>query len=543
MMWVVLCVCLVFGVVIGFGIAHPADAAEAAKPVPRIEHTGDQFRLLVDGRPYLVLGGQSHNSSALNPAALEPVWQALEALHANTAEIPCYWELVEPQPGEFDFRLVDETIAGARRHGLCLILLWFGSWKNGESHYTPEWVKRDRATYPRVIGPRGEETAILSPLSQAARDADARAFAALLDHIRTFDEADRTVIMVQVENEPGFLGTDRDYSEQATGLFNGPVPPELTAHLGQHRDTLSASMRAAWTQAGARSSGTWTEVFGELAPEAFSAWHVARYVNAVAAAGKKAYSLPMYANAWLVEPGGERAGRWPSGGPTEHVLDVWKAAAPSLDVIAPDIYFPKYFEYCAQYTRPDNPLFVPEANFNPFFAAYPFMTLTTFNGIGFTVFGIDDAAQGGGNPRASEFEISYRVLRPLLPLISQYQYTGKLQAFIQGISQGEDWAHTARVGEKTAATVEYTRTFNPEGARGRGLIIELAPDDFVVAGAAFKMNFRALEGPPRDVQIVSIDEGTYEGDQWVPQRRLNGDERHVSFPDSGRILRVRLLRP
>lgn len=514
-------------------------AGESGKPVPRLERAGAQYRLLVDGKPFLILGGQAHNSSASNPDDLEPVWKSLTAIHANTAEVPIYWELIEPEPGRFDFHLIDAIVAGARKNHLRLVLLWFGSWKNGESHYAAEWVKRDRAKYPRVIGARGEETAILSPLSTASRDADARAFAAVMQHLRSIDEADRTVILMQVENETGFLGADRDYSPEATRLFSGPAPAELMSYLDAHRDGLTAGLKAAWAETNYRKSGTWTEVFGLLGPEVFSAWHVARYVDAVTAAGKQAYPLPMYVNNWLINPGNERAGRWPSGGPTVHVLDIWKAAAPNIDLLAPDIYLPKYLETCLEFTRPDNPLFVPEVMPRPHYAANVFLTLARFNGLGFSPFGIDHFAEDGVvTKNAAEFEDSYRTLTPLLPLIARLQYSGKLHSVVQDI----DPAQVIRVGNKLAAVVRFAQPYDPEGPRGRGMIIEMASDNFVVVGARFEVTFHELEGPPREPQIVFIEEGTFEGERWVPTRRLNGDEFHVSFSEKARILRVRLLR-
>jgi beta-galactosidase GanA len=261
-------------------ISASVASAQGGRPIPRLERSGNQYHFLVDGQPFLMLAAQAHNSSATSAQQLEPFWKSLVAIHGNTGEVPLYWELIEPQPAKFDFHLSDDIVAAARRKGLRLVFLWFGTWKNGDMDYTPEWLKRDRATYERVIGARGQEMWIISPVCEAARDADARAFHAVMEHIRSIDEQDRTVIMMQVENETGLVGTDRDYSEEATRLFRGPVPADLIAHLSKNRDNLSASFKAAWAATSFRSSGTWTEVFGGLAPEAFSAWHVARYVDA-----------------------------------------------------------------------------------------------------------------------------------------------------------------------------------------------------------------------------------------------------------------------
>ncbi len=530
-----LCNLLVFLVMPAAGIAQ-----SVSKPIPSIEKTGETFRLMVDGSPYLMLSGQIHNSTTSNADDLDKALDVLAGWHANTAEVPIYWEAIEPKPGQFDFRLVDRAIQAARKRDLHLVLLWFGTWKNGESHYVPEWVKRDKQKYTRVLGSRGEETEIISPLCRAAMDADARAFAALLQHVKSVDEADRTVLMVQVENEPGLLGTDRDYSEAANRLFDARVPKELLSFLESHGRQLSAPMIRVWDKS--PKSGNWKQVFGELAPESFSAWLVSNYVNTVAAAGKHEYPLPMYVNVWLIE-GVERAGRWPSGGATVNVFDIWKAAAPAIDILAPDIYYPKFYDVAAQYTRPDNPLFVPETNFNPYYVGFAYTTFGDFNGIGFSPFGIDDVQRSPtGAAIGAGFEDTYRVLRPLLPLIVHYQYTGKLHPILQGLANGEDWKESIRVGERLAANIDFTATFDPVKGRACGMIIELAPDDFVIMGTGFDVTFRETDGPLRDAQLISIEEGTFQGEQWIPSRRLNGDERHVSLPDKSTVLRVRVAR-
>jgi hypothetical protein len=531
---------LVCGLLPIFIIPVASVAEPASKPIPRIEKTGGFTRLLVDENPYLILGGQVHNSDSANPDDLNKALDVLVGLHANTAEVPIYWEAIEPKPGQFDFGSVDFAVQAARKHDLHLVLLWFGTWKNGESHYVPEWVKRDKQKYTRVQGPRGEDTEVISTLCHAAMEADSHAFAALMQHVKSVDEAERTVVMVQVENEPGMMGTDRDYSETANHLFDQPVPKELLRFLATHNQELSVPMGKVWNKS--PKSGNWKQVFGELAPESFSAWLVSNYVNTVAAAGKHEYPLPMYSNVWLIE-GVERAGKWPSGGATVNAFDIWKAAAPSIDILAPDIYYPKFYDVAAQYSRPDNPLFVPEVNFNPYFAGFAYTTFGYFNGIGFSPFGIDDVQKGG--PSAfigSVFEDTYRVLRPMLPLISHYQNTGKLHPILQGLANGEDWKESIRLGNGLAANIDFTATFDPVKGRACGMIIELAPDDFVVIGTGFDVTFREMEGPLRDAQLISIDEGTFQGEQWMPSRRLNGDERHVSLPDKSTILRVRVAR-
>jgi hypothetical protein len=250
----------------------------------------------------------------------------------------------------------------------------------------------------------------------------------------------------------------------------------------------------------------------------------------------------MYVNVWLIE-GVERAGRWPSGGATVNMFDIWKAAAPAIDILAPDIYYPKYYDVAAQYTRPDNPLFVPETNFIPYFIGFAYTTFGDFNGIGFSPFGIDNAVKSDtGAAISAGFMDTYSVLRPLLPLIARYQYTGKLHPILQGLANGEDWKESIRLGGGLAANIDFTATFDPVKGRASGMMIELAPDDFVVMGTGFNVQFRETEGPLRDAQLISIEEGTFQGEQWIPSRRLNGDERHVSLPEKSTVLRVRVSR-
>jgi hypothetical protein len=520
--------------------------AATERPIPRIDRVEGRFRLLVDGEPFVVLGAQAHNSSASERAALARFFEGVKALGANTAEAPVYWELLEPEPGRYDFRLVDELVGQARRAGVRVVLLWFASWKNGEMHYAPAWVKRDTSTYRRVVGPGGDEREILSPTCAAARDADARAFSALMRHLRATDEAERTVILVQVENETGLMGTDRDYSEEATRLFRSPVPGTLTRYLSEHRGALAPIFDATWAKAGRPAAGTWSELFGEMAAEAFSAWHVGRYADAVAAAGKEAYPLPLYVNAWLINPGDERAGRWPSGGPTLHVLDVWKAAAPHVDFLAPDFYQPKVEEIAALYARPDNPLFVPEIALQPHYAVFAFPILARFDGLGIAPFGVE--APGEGNPADGfrEYARVYRVLKPLLPLVARQQGRGKLHAIVQGVEPRQ----VLRIGSRVALVASFPRPYDLRSAVGGALTVQMAPDDLVVAGCGIDFVVRDLEAPLVDPHqwatrqpVLSIDEGTFEGETWVPGRRLNGDERWVRLPEEGAILRVRLRLP
>jgi beta-galactosidase GanA len=317
--------------------------------VAHLQRKGGRFALIVDGKPFLILGAQINNSSSW-PASMSRVWPALEDMHVNTVEAPVYWEQMEPTPGKFDFSNVDLLVTGARQHHIRLVLLWFGTWKNGQAHYAPEWVKNDPKTYPRVISSYGKVLDVLSPNSQANLEADKHAFAALMRHVRELDGAQGTVIMIQVENESGLIGAVRDYSPAAQKVFDKPVPSTLAKALGAE-------------------GGSWAKVFGPDADERFAAYSIAQYINEVAKAGKAEYPLPMYCNVWVTYPVHALENRdhpspgqeYPSGGPQQGNIDLWKATAPAIDILAPDIYSDDpmfYRQILADYRRDDNALFI-----------------------------------------------------------------------------------------------------------------------------------------------------------------------------------------
>ena len=296
--------------VCGAAVAQQAQVKE--RPIPQVVKKDGRYALMVDGAPFLMLGAQAHNSSGW-PAMLPKVWPAIEYLHANTLEIPVYWEQFEAHPGQFDFSVVDTIITQAREHHVRLDLLWFGTWKNGSQHYMPEWMKADPAKYFHLIDKNGRPADSPSPFCTASQELDIRAFTAFMRHLKAFDPQ-RTVIIVQVENESGTWGSTRDYSPAAQKLFEAPVPAEVLKAMGK--------------PGGAPAN--WQDAFGVEAEVNFHAWAVATYVGKVAAAGKAVYPLPLYANAALrdpIKPGAP--GSYEAGGPTDNVIPIWKVAAPA----------------------------------------------------------------------------------------------------------------------------------------------------------------------------------------------------------------------
>jgi beta-galactosidase GanA len=527
-----------------FLITTACKAQESVGEIPSLVRDGDRTDLLVNGSPFIILGGQAQNSSASTIDDIEVVYRALNAIHANTAEIPLSWNLIEDQPGHFDFHLIDGAIEGARRHHLKLIFLWFGSEKNATLSYVPIWIKTGRKTYFRARDERGEEIKAISPFCQELLKAETLAFSSVMRHVREVDEHDNTVIMVQVENETGLMHTDRDYSEPADQAFSSGTPSDLLKYLEEHRENLMPAMAEAWKQSGYRKSGTWSEVFGDLAPEVFSAWSISRYVDRIAEAGKAEYPLPFYVNVSLMNSGAARAGDWPSGGPTEHILDVWKAIAKHIDLVEPDIYRVDFPTAAVSYRRSDNVLFVPETLFAPYYAPYVFTVIAGMDGIGFSPFGVDLGHLDGQLTSAeSAFEENYRVLQPLLPLIIQNRCRGTLFPIVLNMYRHDSVA--IPLGDSLAAVVHFDETFVADIAahRGGGIIIKLAPTKFIVAGEGFHLDFEELKGIPRNAGYLSIEEGTFQGERWVTKQVLNGDEENTILPPHHpRILLVQLER-
>jgi Domain of unknown function (DUF5597)/Beta-galactosidase len=537
------------------------------RPLPRLVKKDGRFALFVDDAPYLMLGAQVHNSSSW-PATLPKVWPAMEYLNVNTVEMPVYWEQFEPQPGKYDYTIVDTLLTEARQHRVHLVLLWFGTWKNGSQHYMPEWMKLDLVRYPHMVDRDGQAVDSPSPHAAGSLDADKSAFAAFMRHLKETDPQ-RTVIMVQVENEAGSWGSVRDYSPAAQKLFEAAVPLEVLRAM--HVKTASPSPN-------------WQEAFGPDADEYFHAWSVAKYIGQVAAAGKAVYPLPMYANAALRDPFNPghpglpgAPGNYESGGPTDNVIPIWKAAAPALDILAPDDYQndpATYLKVLELYHRDDNALFVPETggpdNARFFFSALGLQT------IGFSPFGMDythraadrSMNQAEGSRPQEDFltpwAMNYRLVGPMQREIARLNFEGKLQAVAE--EQGKvtqtlpfgSWDAVVSIG----AARNNRGAGNPKPA-GRALVAQLKDNQFLVAGYFCRVDFRPagteqqrksqhivegtqqnpsalIDGKWQHRQFLRVEEGIYENGVFKLIRIRNGDETDwgLDFGDEPVVLRV-----
>jgi beta-galactosidase GanA len=505
----------------------------ALNNLPRLVKKENAVQLLVNNEPYLIMGGELGNSSASGSEYMRPVWPKLKQMHLNTVIAPVYWELTEPTEGHFDFSLVDSLIKNARLNQMKLVLLWFGSWKNSMSCYAPAWVKTNAERFPRAIDKNGIQQEIITPFNKNNLEADKKAFARLMQHIKQVDSKQTTVITIQVENEIGMLPGARSYDEAANAAFTQPVPEGLFSYLQKNKNTLAPELKTSWEVNGYKTSGTWEEVFGKAlsTDEIFMAWQYAGYVNEIAKAGKAIYPLPMYVNAALNRPGWQ-PGQYPSGGPVPHLADIWKAAAPAIDLIVPDIYFTDFQHWCDLYTRNDYPLFIPEIRFETGDEAKAFFAFGHYNCLSFSPFSIESTE----HPEKEPIGKTYTILRQVSDLITTYQPTGNVTGFL--LSKDSSAKVVTMGNYRLTVKHDYTLGWSPDAKNDSWplsgcIVIAVAPGEFYVAGTGVVITFESTTNTKR-AGFISVDEGHFENKKWIPGRRMNGDQdhqgRHVRIP-------------
>jgi beta-galactosidase GanA len=529
--------------VAGCSPKKPTAPATAEAPVPSVVEKNGRFALMVDGAPFLMLGVQANNSSNY-PAALAKVWPAVQQLHANTLEIPVAWEQIEPTEGAFDFSYLDTLLKEARAHDTRLVLLWFATWKNTSPSYAPAWVKLDNKRFPRMMTADGKYHYALSPFAKTTLEADKKAFARLMAHLKAADPQ-RTVLMVQVENEPGTYRLVRDHSPAAEKAFNAPVPDALVKKFG-------------------KQPGTWPQVFGKDADEYFHAWAVSSYIEQVAKAGKAEYPLPMYVNAALRDPlKYQDPATYSSGGPTWNVLDIYRIAAPSIFTAAPDIYAHDYVSvmaHIARYTRPDNPLLVVEIGSSQDLSRYIWTVLGN-RGLGFAPFGFDYTDYANFPLGAKKVDAE-----SIAPFATNFKALGGLtrewaklafESDVWGVSEPDDHAAQSIAMGPWTAKVEYrqwqfglpewhTTTELPDGSdkpRGGAMIARLGDGEFLVIGSRARVTISATDPKLADRGIIErAEEGHFDHGKWVFERVWNGDETDygLNFTDKPVVLRVKM---
>ena len=504
-------------------------SAQTASP-PHLEKQGSRSVLLVKNKPFLILGAELHNSSTSNLRYMDTIWPRLVQMNLNTALAPLSWELIEPNEGKFDFSLVDGLIEKARKNKLKLVFLWFASWKNLVSTYAPAWVKNNPERFPLHINKGGERYQMLSAFSAEGMLADSKAFAALMKHIKQVDAVEQTVIMMQVENEVGTSSSERDCSKIANDLYERQVPEKLIDYLTANKSHLIPSFKEVWGNNGFKTKGSWKEIFGEgPSNEIFMSWYLASYISEVIRAGKAEYNIPMYVNAAIGRQNG-KIGTYPSGSPLPFVMDVWRAAAPQLDMLSPDIYFGVFTDFCRTYTQSGNPLFIPETRGGEFGAANLIMAIGNYNAIGFSPFGID----GRFEDTATGIPSVYKALQQLSPLILRSESLSQMTSVSLDTSKKNS----------TLTLGNYQIDCNLQGGPpafnnsslafdnsppGYAIIIQTGKDEFFVAGKNISLQFSLKDNKDKITGIEWAEEGDFNNEVWVPGRRMNGDEIMVSY--------------
>ena len=455
-----------------------------------LQKQGTATQLVVHGMPFLILGGELGNSSAACPQDIERIFPKLKKMGLNTVLVPVYWDLTEPVEGQFDFTLTDKALQQARENDLKIVFLWFGAWKNSMSCYAPLWFKENHKKYPRAYTQSGKPLEIASAFSEAVYEADHHAFSQWMQHIATVDKEEGTVIMIQIENEIGMLEDARDYSREANKIFNAPVPAEFMTYLQKNKKALHPQMLKKWESQGCKKQGNWQEVFGAdiYTDEIFMAWHYAKYVEGLAQTARSIYNIPLYVNA-AMNSRGRKPGEYPSAGPLAHLIDVWHCGAPSIDILAPDLYDNGFTDWVAQYKLHNNPLFIPEIRLTDNNSVRAFYIFGEHDAIGISPFSIEDGSDSPNSPLVQ----SYAKLTELMPLLTKYQGKGLMKGLLfdsenkERIIADDDLTITARhfftLPWDPRAT---TGSIWPEGG---GILLKLSKNEYIVAGSGIVLEF------------------------------------------------------
>ncbi|TYQ17378.1 UNVERIFIED_ORG: beta-galactosidase GanA [Zoogloea ramigera] len=537
--------------VVSLGLTIWVAAGAAAAPIPELVQKDGRHALMVDGAPFVMFGGQAQNSSNY-PLALDKVWAAIRDANANTLEIPVAWEQIEPVEGKFDFSYVDTLVAQARKNKVRLVLLWFGTWKNTSASYTPEWVKFNNARFPRMVDQQGKPIYCLSPQGEETLKADKKAFVALMAHIKKIDDVQRTVIMMQVQNEVGTYGYARDYGPKAEAQFNGPVPAEV---LKRKKSPVALA-----------ATGTWKEVYGDYADEYFHAYSVAKYIGEIAKAGRDVYNLPMYVNNSIRDSLEEPVKPWnknfASGGPTFDVIDIYKAAAPAIDFAAPDIYNPEWRKFVAtldKFQRPDNALAVPEMSNGADYVRYAYLVIGR-GAINFAPFGIDYADYSNfplghkatDKTMTAPYGKIFGAFRPMERQWSKWAFEGRTY----GVAEGDDrqpqklalkgWNATISFREWQFGEAQYFKDVkdlpaNTDKPNGGVAIAQIADNEFIIVGQHARVKIDSADGKP--TMWARVEEGRYDAaGKWIMERNWNGDQTDYGLNLTGNpvVLKVKV---
>ncbi|MFV0364512.1 MAG: DUF5597 domain-containing protein [Suipraeoptans sp.] len=506
------------------------------------------------GNKVLLTGLQCHNSSS-STDMIDITISAIKKHGGNLLEAPVYWSSVEPIENVYKFDDVKELIDKAKEANLFLIPLWFGFSKNGLSTYSPEYVKTNPSVYKLAENAAGIAVESLTANCEETLDRDKKAFLKFIQFVEKYDR-DGTVIAIQVENEVGLVGTDRDYSAKSTMQFNNEVPEII-------RDKHNVQ------------KNNWKDVFGRHANEAFTAWQFASYIQELASEAKEIFEIPYIINISIEVNGYEEPGHsYISGGPVSRVIDIYKKIAKDIYLYGPDIYLAAERDFrkaCDAYNSEDNPLFIPESLHGGVGPAMNLLiAVAEYNAIGVCAFGAESGIYNDELTEEAEYVASsMRMISSLSPILIKNRGTGNVHAITQQEFSTWQYIKTSDYhivvsfinnpnkpqhyfGSRINLNVSENENYINE--RGRGILVDCGEGEFYISGAGLCLEFTRIpnaneEKPYAFIQsnissqlhFLTIEEGHFDGDRWVCEYRRNGDEANYQlYVHKGQTIRVRL---
>lgn len=524
--------------------------AYSQNQLPYLQQKGTATQLMLGQKPFLVLGGELGNSSASSILDIETHFPKLQKMGLNTVLVPAYWDLVEPKEGSFDFSLIDKVIQQARKNDLKVVFLWFGAWKNSMSCYAPLWFKSDYKKYPRAHTKAGKPLEIASAFSEQVLQADLNAYSKLMNHIASIDKTESTVIMMQIENEIGMLEDARDYSKEASIAFKAPVPEALIKYISKNKSKLHPSLLEKWQKQGFKNKGNWQEVFGDdlYTEELFTAWSYAQYVEKLGAASRTIHNVPLYVNA-AMNSRNRLPGEYPAGGPLAHLIDIWHAAAPSIDMLSPDLYDGDFTSWSALYKLHNNPLFVPEIKMTENNGAQAFYAFGEHDAIGYSPFSIENNTESGSKRLAE----AYTKLKELTPILTKNQGQNKSKGLLfdqknqERIINFDDLKITAR--HFFSLPWDYRAKDGSVWPEGGGLILRLAKDEYIIAGTGIVIEFEK-QNEKKEILAKDLGEDGFSAqggnnkklNLWTGEKRAGiGTVDEISIDENGEFKTLRRL--
>ncbi|RHP36319.1 DUF5597 domain-containing protein [Lachnotalea sp. AF33-28] len=520
------------------------------KNLPRIVRTAGGFSFLINEEPFIMLAAEAHNSACTSRHYMQNVWKRAKELNCNTVLAPVYWELIEPQEHHFEFDSVSQLLSDARSHSMKLVLLWFGSWKNGHSTYVPNWIKTDLERFPRTEDESGVKTRTLSMFRSDLLTAELNSFTNFMKFLKESDLDSQTVIAVQVENEVGILGAARDFSPGAAEEYRKDVPRALIEHIEKAGTSFLSEAADIYKSA---SDKSWANIFRRNADEAFMCWNYSLHINRLVKSGKACYALFMFTNAWLKESDDEKPGVYPCGGPVPEMLDIWKCGAPDLDALSPDLYTFSFEKAAGLYTRSDNPLFIAETRRDKWAPANLYGAVGTYHALCYSPFGAESIGEDKSfitqimhtNPddknvsskTVKEYlSMSYRLLGNSMPLIAGCYGSDKMIGFIQN-----DGCMTKQIRlGRYLISLEFYHPINDvdEFIPGAGLAIQQSENELIFLGYGYRANIETAD-PGRQLDFLSLEKGTFDKDTGcIRYMHLNGDEQRIQMEEKPTILKA-----